>query len=124
MTTVEITIGWTRSDMDNGYSSFDGYRPGAQQHTEVVTVDVPIASDRENDLEWAVLAMAEAAFAATNHPDPAVGRPEGQIYTQLRERGFNGSQSGHYSLSVGDTVTCGEVTLACASFGWERVTHV
>lgn len=119
---VEVTIGWTQSDRENGYSSFDGYKPGAKQHTETVTVEIPETASAE-EVDWATLRLAEAAFEATNSPFPLTpGSPAAQIQSALQARGFNGSQSGHYSLSVGDTVTFGEVTLACASFGWERVT--
>lgn len=115
---VEVTIGWTQSDRESGYSSFDGYRPGAKQHTETVEVEIPETVSAQ-EADWATLHIAEAAFEATNSPFPKTGLAQ-QINEALENKSFYG-QGGHYSLSVGDTVTVGEVTLACASFGWERV---
>lgn len=115
---TEVTIGWTKSDHSIGYSSFsDGYQPGAEQHTLTVHVEVP----DDANITAAVDAIAEAAFAATNHPNPEIltGFAK-QIYDGVRASGYTGRQA-HYSLSVGDTVTVGEVTLACANLGWQRV---
>jgi hypothetical protein len=120
---VEVTIGWTRSDRANGYSSHDGYRPGASQHTEtiVVTLDQSVA-DFVRDVPGTVERIAEAAFAATNHPYPeGLTGLDGQVYTAIRATGYNG-RGAHYSLSVGDTVSIAEVMLACDSIGWRRVT--
>lgn len=115
-----VTIGWTRSDPDAGYSSFcDGYRPGAAQHRLTVLVDVP----DEADIAVAVEAIAEAAFTATNHPAPeTLTGYARQIHDGITASGYIGREA-HYSLSVGDTVTVGEVTLACAPTGWQRVTY-
>lgn len=117
---IDVTIGWTRSDPATGYSSFsDGYQPGASQHRLTLRVDVPA----DADITAAVEAIAEAAFAATNHPDPdtLTGYAQ-QIYEGVHASGYTGREA-HYSLSVGDTVTVAEVTLACAPTGWQRVTH-
>lgn len=130
MTDIDITIGWTRSEVVDGhlvYSSFgEGYRPGASQHTEDIALrfDGPDGILDLDGLLDLVTGIAEAAFMATNHPEPQrLDRSSvaGQIFATLDARGFDGRASGHYSLSVGDTVTVGEVMLACASLGWERV---
>lgn len=121
MTEIELTIGWTRSDMANGYSSFGGYKPGASQHNESVTLRLdgppPIPT-----LEF-VEQIAEAVFAATNdpnaHPDE-YGTMAERLCAAITATGYRG-EGAHYSLSVGDTVTVGEITLACANAGWERV---
>lgn len=114
MSTIEITIGWTRSDMENGYSSFMGYKPGASQHTETITVEADIAPTQEGAEQ-----IAEACFTATNAPF-ATGLAA-QIAEAIAATGYRGREA-HYSLSVGDTVTVGEIMLACARFGFERVT--
>jgi len=109
-----VTIGWTRSDLANGYSSFsDGYRKGAQQYTETLEVNTELDPSE----------IAEAAFHGTNAPEESIDSTSvaGHIAAVLKKRGFNGSQSGHYSLSVGDTVTVDGVMLACADLGWEVV---
>lgn len=118
MTQIEVAIGWTRSDMERGYSSFDGYRPGASQHTETILVDmtgtnIPVE-------KWPEL-IAEACWHATNAP--RLVYPQGlvgQVCRLIDETGYHG-EGAHYTLSVGDTVTLGEITLACAPLGWERV---
>lgn len=112
---VEVTIGWTKSKMPE-YSSFaDGYRPGAEQHTETIVVETEPFEDPQHTVE----AIAEAAFVATNSPYEVSGLAS-QIREGIEATGYNG-RGAHYSLSVGDTVTVGEVTVACESFGWKRV---
>lgn len=109
-----ITIGWTRSDPDTGYSSFsDGYRRGAQQHTETLEINTELDPSE----------IAEAAYHATNAPEGFVesGSVADHIAKVLENRGFDGSQSGHYSLSVGDTVTVDGYMMACARTGWEVI---
>lgn len=116
MQTQTLTIGWTKSDMDNGYSSFmDGYRPGAEQHTETITVEV--------DREYSVEALAERALVATNAPYVEPGSVAEKIAKAIEATGYYG-QGAHYSLSVGDTVTVGEVTVACERLGWKVVEKV
>lgn len=109
-----VTIGWTRSDPTIGYSSFsDGYRPSAQQHTETL--------DLNTELDPSLI--AEAVYHATNAPEEVIepGSVADHIAKVLENRGFDGSQSGHYSLSVGDTVTVDGMVLACARSGWEVI---
>lgn len=114
---IDVTIGWTRSDMDNGYSSFsDGYRPGASQHTETLTIDL---GETNQPVDRLVEMIAEAAFEATNSPAPQM-KVAKALRAALDATGYRG-QGAHYSLSVGDTVTVGEVTLACDNWGWKRV---
>lgn len=112
-----ITIGWTRSNMQEGYSSFsDGFKVGASQHSETLEINTDLDASE----------IAEAAFRATNAPEGLVA-PEsvaGHIATVLAKRGFDGSQSGHYSLSMGDTVTVDDQVLECASLGWKVVKGV
>lgn len=128
MTAVEVTIGWTKYPNEQGGAVtldgrvhipfWDGYVPGMPQHTETVTVEV--------DTEWRELAavvehIAEEAYKATNSPEPT--RETGlaqQIYLGVLETGYRG-EGAHYSLSIGDTVTVGEVTLGCTREGWQRV---
>lgn len=119
MTTLEVTVGWTRSDETSGYCSFMGYKPGASQHTEVLEIEV---AEDFGPIEGNMYALAEAAFVATNSEGPLSPLAQ-SIRTALDATGYRG-QGAHYSLSVGDTVTVGEVMLACASLGWERVTGV
>lgn len=115
---VDVTIGWTKSDMANGYSSFNGYKPGAQQHTETVHV-VVTEEDAALRPEQVVEKIADAAFAATNSPG-LLSALAAQIRKGIKATGYRG-EGAHYSLSVGDTVTVNEVTLACEDFGWKRV---
>lgn len=119
---IDITIGWTKSDMDNGYSSFGGYRPGAEQHTETISIQSHGSTGifaAAPTLE-AVEQIADAAFEATNSPFPQSPLAV-EINEELERRSFYGEQSGHYSLSTGDTVTVGEVTLECAPMGWKQI---
>src|SRR4051794_34966501 len=123
MTDIDITIGWTRSEVVDGrlvYSSFgEGYRPGASQHVETITVDM---TDTNVPVENWPEVIAEAVFYATNAP--RLTYPDGltgQVCRLIDATDYHG-EGAHYSLSVGDTVTLGEVMLACASLGWERVT--
>lgn len=123
---IEVRIGWTKSDRANGYSSFcDGYRPGAEQHTldlEVTFSNPPMGPDGI-DYQRTAEAVADACFTATNSPFPDMLQGiSGQIYRLIRDSGYRGREAGHFSLSVGDTVTVGEVMLACEPLGWERVT--
>lgn len=111
MSATTITVGWTISDMDAGYSSFsDGYRHGAKQHVETVTVDIPD--------DWTTEQVAEAVFVATNSPRP--DDTAEQIRSAISATGYNG-RGAHWSFSVGDTVTVGDQTVACANFGWDEV---
>lgn len=113
---IDVTIGWTISDRATGYSSFDGYRPGARQHTETLSIDL---GETDQPVDRLVEMIAEAAFEATNSPAPQMVVAQ-KIATALAATGYRGAEA-HYSLSTGDTVTVGEVTLACARFGWDRV---
>lgn len=109
---VPITIGWTRSDMAKGYSSFSGYRHGAEQHTETIEIDLPTDVTPEQ--------VGEYVFDATNNPFVPANSVAGQIAAAIEATGYHGREA-HYSLSIGDTVTLGEVTVACDSFGWKRI---
>lgn len=95
---VLVTVGWTRPDREAGYSAFlDGWRPGADQHTETLTFLVPA--------DYSDLDVVEALFVATNDPDtPAAGTVPAGVRAALDATGYNGAGA-HYSLSVGDTVS-------------------
>lgn len=115
--TLTVTVGWTKSDMSTGYSSYDGYRPGAEQHTETITVAVESPADSK--------AVAEAVFEATNSPcvRPNDGSLAGQVLEALVATGYHG-QGAHWSLSVGDTVTVDGLMLAVERFGFSVVEGV
>jgi hypothetical protein len=112
---VIITIGFTQSDRDRGYSSFcDGFHAGAKQERVSVWIPAPLEA---HSLEE----VAEATFIATNHPDPAsLTGLAGEVFqavetfSRKRERYFR-------SLSVGDTVRTADGRLACVSEGWEQM---
>lgn len=93
-----VTVGWTQPDRATGYSNYDGYRPGASQHTETFAVEVPRDFDDER-LCWLLL-------EATNSPTvrPADATPAGDALGAIVATGYTGAQA-HWSLSRGDTVT-------------------
>lgn len=113
-----VTIGWTKSDRENGYSSFDGYRPGAEQHTEYLAIQITTSTR----IDSAADAICNAAFTALNDPFPSmltgVAR---QIWEKVHATGYRG-EGAHYSLSVGDTVTVDNVMFACEPTGWKQIT--
>lgn len=120
---VEVIVGWTKSDVERDekgravrviYSPFcDGYKPGASQHTESMTLTV---ADH-----WDIERVAEAVFVATNAPHAHVkGSPEEQVYDALVAVDYRG-QGAHYSLSTGDTVTVDGHMVECSSVGWKVV---
>ena len=114
---VEVTIGWTKPNRAIGYSNFDGYRPGASQHIETIQLDMPHATPTLELVEQ----IADAVFEATNSSQPTHGCSlPAAIAWAIGMTGYWG-EGAHYSLSVGDTVTVGEVMLACARTGWTRV---
>jgi hypothetical protein len=110
----EVTVGWTKSDRDTGYSSFsDGYQRGREQHVEVLEV--------EGIEHLALDTIAEYVFVATNSPHAySDEHPITHIRAALERTGYRGRQA-HYSLSVGDTVTVDGRTVACGSWGWKPV---
>lgn len=122
MTDIDVTIGWnTARDAEGrnlGWAR--GWMPGDTMHTEELTLEAPGTARPAIDF---LEVVCEAAFDATNNPAPTESlTPFGrQIREALAARGFDGSQSGHYSLSVGDTVTVAEVMFECRAFGWKRV---
>jgi hypothetical protein len=102
-TYTTVTVGLSESDRDDNYfPMMDGYRPGVAQQTVSIAV--------EDALLLAPEAMAEAVFHASNAPtiDPA-----NPLHRTLRA-----GLRGYRSVSVGDTVTIGEVRLACERTGW------
>jgi hypothetical protein len=106
-----VTIGWTQY-------GFDGWEPGLRQHVEDIFIDIETAQPTSLLVETIV----EAVFIATNHPEPESLRGmSGAVYRAIRDTGYRGEQAGHYSISVGDTVTIGETTWACERFGWKIV---
>ena len=106
-----ITVGFTESDHDRGYSSFsDGYRLGARQIS--VTIALEGAGTALSGEQW-----AEAVFTASNYPggslDPIVAAIQhalaDQVHCRLR------------SVSVGDTVTAHGQMWSCDPTGWHQV---
>jgi hypothetical protein len=108
---VIITLGFTQSNRDAGYSSFsDGYRLGAQQMSVTVVVDgdgLLLTGE-----EW-----ADEAFAATNQPGQAPAGPARAIQRALADQ----VRTPLRSLSVGDTVTVHGQMWACEPDGWRLV---
>lgn len=116
----EVTIGWTLNNRaDRTYVSFsDGYREGVLQHEVTFTLDV--ADDVNGE------SIADAVFLATNAPSVAPGTLAAQILAEVAASGYTGRVEGedyigHYSLSVGDTVTVDGTKYACANIGWKTV---
>ena len=110
----DVTVGWTKSDSDTGYSSFaDGYKPDAEQWVEVLEVE---------GLEGLTLeTIAEYVFIATNSPHEYLDEhPVTKVRAALERTGYRGYQA-HYSLSVGDTVTVDGETIECGAWGWKPV---
>lgn len=122
MTKIDVVIGWnTARDPEGRHLGWArGWKPGDPMHTEELTLEAPGTTRPALDF---LEVICEAAFSATNDPRPTEDlTPFGrQIREALAERGFDGSQSGHYSLSVGDTVTIAEIMFECKAFGWNRV---
>lgn len=114
MKSVTVTVGWTKSKMPE-YSSFgDGYKPGAEQHTEVLTFEVPEDYDNEQ-VAWTLLTATNAPF---------VSGPAAAALEALQATGYRGFGA-HYSLSTGDTVTFEDGTsLAFTGYAVEPVTVV
>ena len=137
---LEVVVGWTKPNRSADYQPMsDGYRTGAEQHTEafkVLWTNQPAAADEAMLATLGVTAeeaeahrrlrvaetIAEACFYATNAPRLTL--PEGltgQVCEALDATGYRGEQAGHYSLSMGDTVTVEGVKLACSRVGWTPV---
>lgn len=114
-----VTVGWTINTKDREYVSFaDGWKEGAPQHA----VTFRIVSDEI----WSPQEVAEKVFVATNAPGLREGSLEAEILARIVASGWNGDLHdddlyGHFSLSVGDTVTVNGTRFACASFGWDQL---
>ena len=113
-----VTIGWTllnTEDPTREYVSFsDGYREGAPQHEVTFEIETYGVTGRH---------VAESAFIATNAPEVGPETLAGHILAKISESGYTGrvdrkGYAGHYSLSVGDTVTVDGAKYACEPFGW------
>lgn len=118
-----VAVGWTKSDPATGYSPFsDGYRPGADQHTEIFVLNIEQTASGTMFMEERI---AEAVYAATNDPSVTVndGTLEGQVKEAIDATGYRG-EGYHYSLSVGDTVTVGSLMLAVEPTGFNVVEKV
>lgn len=112
---IPVVLGFTQSDREKGYSSFEGYQPGAFQFE--------LAIDVEHDgSPLAIEYLAEKVYEAMNDPFPSREGLIGAINRAIdAKRG-----PGVYvrTLSTGDTLTrldTGE-RVACASYSWERIT--
>lgn len=121
-----IIIGYTRPDPAAGYHPMlSGYRRGAAQqtvHLDLRGAGRPAHLDllartaaRTSPLQW-----AEAVFAATNAPleliDAAAGSALALVCTAIVEQ--PAARAAMRPVSVGDTLTCGGLSLACAPLGW------
>lgn len=107
--TRNVVIGWTKQQELDQFQRWGPYQQGWPQYTLPITVDYD-GSD-EN--------LCEIVFGALNNPYPQ-GLAK-QIQDQVNATGFDGSQSGHYSLSVGDTVTVDGIQYAVEDFGFGKV---
>jgi hypothetical protein len=91
----------------------DGWRPGAEQHVLSLTVDLPPKFEAHQ--------VADLVFYATNAPDLGDDPYAGAIRAAIDATGYRGEEGGHFSLSVGDTVTVDGIGLACKSAGWGSI---
>jgi hypothetical protein len=116
-----VTLGFTQSDRTRDYSSFtDGYQLGARQ--VAVTITVEAAGIDLTDQQW-----AEAVFVASNDPTPPPAdptTPADRAVAAIRHSLATQARFPLRSVSVGDTVTCGGVMLACQPVGWQAVTDL
>ena len=108
-----ILIGFTESDLDNGYSSFDGFRPGASQRVTPVTVDGRLLAHLDAE------AVAECIFVATNAPREVVeASPLAKAVCEALVAYVEADTYRVRSLSVGDTVTVHNTTVAVDRVGF------
>jgi hypothetical protein len=116
MSVVQVTIGSTKREQPNhpNYRVFEPYEVGLAQHFVNVTFVSKFSGDPER--------VADQVYEAMNNPSPTGKVAE--ILALVQETGFNGSQSGHFSLSVGDTVTVDGRVFACDRYGWKEVGQV
>lgn len=119
---VEVTIGWTKPNRATGYSNFDGYQPGAEQHVEKIEVEFTDEEMAAYGKEPFPHFVAEWVFEATNDR-PSEGRVAYRFRKAIDATGYRG-QGAHFSLSTGDTVTVGETMLACENVGWRTVRSI
>lgn len=104
---MKVNIGLTRNNRADDYiPAADGYRFGAEQ--DAILLDYP-------DYMEPAEKVAERIFIATNAPDEAQFSPAQQAMRELL------APFKLRALSVGDTVTVGDVTLACTRAGWTVV---
>lgn len=117
-TGITITVGFTQSDRANDYVPFDdGYRPGAQQET----IQLVVTDYRGPALSLAD--WAEALFFASNAPGASPS--DGLVVAAARAALVAARRDGARlrTLSIGDTVTIGDRTVACdKGVGWKPVT--
>lgn len=90
-----------------------GWRPGAEQHVLTVTVDLPPRFEPHQ--------VADLVYYATNSADLGGDPYAGAIRAAIDATGYQGKEAGHFSLSVGDTVTVDGIGLACRSTGWGSI---
>lgn len=108
--TLKVVIGFTAAALDRSYvPQLDGYRPGAlQQEVELHCRVVPTA--QHTDYAEGVFEVTNAPYLPTQGAAGAVADAVTALSTRLPR-----------TLSVGDTVTVGDVKLACLSAGWAEV---
>lgn len=121
--TIDIVVGYQDIDdqtpMARATRWTEDYTGRRDDWTYTITVDAEMAADFL--VEDGVAHLADQVFQADNAPyvfdeDSAAGMIQAAMNAAYTER-----QGGHHSLSVGDTVRVGEVTVVCASTGWVRV---
>lgn len=117
MTATPLTVGFTESDRAANYVPYDdGYRPGAEQQTVRLLLTDPDGPAPSLD-DW-----AEALFTASNSPGAAPH--EHPAVAAARRALVDARLAGIWmrSLSVGDTVTIGDRSVACdKGVGWKPV---
>lgn len=104
---------WMRDDDETYVPYADGWRPGAAQHVLTLTVDLPPKLEAHQ--------VADLVYYATNAPDLEADPYAGAIRAAIDATGYRGEEAGHFSLSVGDTVTVDGIGLACRSAGWGSI---
>lgn len=117
MTIVPIKLGFTQQQGDDYIPIHDGFRAGAEQVT-VTIGPLEILGLREVTVDDAA-DVAEACFTAMNAPAEVLSPLAAQIRELLTEAiAALGDDSGVHLLAVGDTVTVGDMTVACEVIGW------
>ena len=124
MPELTVKLGFTASDRAaNYFPCMDGYRPGARQ-TLLTIGPLTVPGEQPTDAEQ----VAHDCFAAMNAPeDLPVSTRVAALRTAITDAvaaladSADPALNGVHSLSVGDTVSVGDVTLSCQRVGWAVV---